>query len=99
MAPDSTADAEVARLAEHEAAVARAQEVEKECTASAERDAAATRACDALDRTRRERKAAAAALDDDNGGDSSVSASEDALGDLHDALLLHEAAALLNLHA
>src|SRR6185312_10380605 len=47
----------------------------------------------------RERKAAAAAIDDAHSQHGEPSVHGDSPGDLHGALLLHEAAALLNLHA
>ena len=85
------------RLAERAAALARAKEAEKEATAtSKERDDVATRARATLDRAAREHKAAAAASDHT---DESVFVHDERPGELHGTLLLHEAAALLNLHA
>ena len=91
-----------ARLAERAAALARPKEAEKEAAAaSKERDDAATRARAALECAAHERKAAAAALNAtaSNHTDESVSVHGKRPSDLHGALLLHEAAALLNLHA
>ena len=67
--------------------------------ASQERDAVATRVCAALGHAALKRMAATEALEEDNTHSivTDISA-PDGDGDLHDALL-HEAAAVLNLHS
>ena len=98
-APDATADAQK----EREAALARAEAAEQEAAAAAqERDAAAQRARDALARAARERALAAkGAPDADHDAEKEEdAASVDSGGTaLHHAILAHEAAALVNLHA
>jgi hypothetical protein len=85
--------------AAYEAALARLAQVEEEAVnASKARDAAVARA----DRERARAAAAAAALHPSTPVDSSAGGSASPAGgpaDLHSALLLQEAAALLNLHA
>jgi hypothetical protein len=82
-------------------ALARAAAAEKEAQdAVLERDAAAAHACDTLARAEQERAAAGAPGADDD--DEPPSDEEDRTSnhhDLHQALLLHEAAAIANLHA
>ncbi|XP_039788363.1 uncharacterized protein LOC120654781 [Panicum virgatum] len=93
------ADARAARQAAHDAALERARLAEEEAAAaSEERDDADARVRAALDHAALERKAAADPDDDDIDSASEVSVPGDAGGDLHDALLIHEVAALLNLH-
>jgi len=97
-ASDAAAEqARAARCAARQAALTRALEAEQEAAAAAqEQEAAAARARDALARAAAERKAAAPS-DDEDGDDSSAVDSEPPA--TPDPLLLHEAAALLNLHA
>jgi hypothetical protein len=86
----------VTRIAARDAALSRAQEAEKEAAAAAkDREDTDARARAALQHATRERKATADAIDDANNHHAEASVH----GDLHGALLLHEAAALLNLHA
>ncbi|XP_039805124.1 tol-Pal system protein TolA-like [Panicum virgatum] len=68
---------------------------------AAQEAAAAAHPREALDRATRERQAAATALDDKDDAHSIATDASlpDGEGDLNDALLLHEAAAVLNLHA
>ena len=96
-APDATADAQK----EREAALARAEAAEKEAAAAAlECDAAAQRARDALARAARERALAAKGAPDADHDAEEDAASVDSDGNtLHHAVLAHEAAALVNLHA
>ncbi|XP_062205181.1 uncharacterized protein LOC133907160 [Phragmites australis] len=81
------------RQAARDAALARALQAEEEAAAAAkDRDAAALRASEALARAAQERAAAASS-------DADCSSAPPAPTDLHSAMLLHEALALLNLHA
>ncbi|XP_066374667.1 uncharacterized protein [Miscanthus floridulus] len=84
---------------ERNAALARAAATEKEAqTAALELDAAAARARDALARAVQERSAAGAPADGDDEDDLSDHASDhNDNTDLHQALLLQEAAAIANL--
>jgi hypothetical protein len=102
-------DARQAHHTEHAAALTHAEGTEKEAAAaSKECDDAAARARAALERAAHERKAAAherkaaaAALNDaaSDHTDEFVSVHGESPGNLHGTLLLHKAAALLNLHA
>ena len=89
--------------AERETALARAEAAEQEAAAAAqERDAAAQRARDALARAAREQALAAKGAPD---ADPDAEKEKDAVSvdsggtTLHHAVLAHEAAALVNLHA
>lgn len=85
------------RQAARDAALARAEQAA--AAASAERDAAAARARDALALAARERALAAKVLDDDAVHDGGADDDKSLASDVDNALLFHEAAALLNLHA
>ena len=96
-------EAAAAAQKEREAALARAEAAEKEAAAAAlERDAAAQRARDALARAAKERALAAKG---DHGANRDEEKQEDAASvdsdgnAIHHAVLAHEAAALVNLHA
>lgn len=99
-------DARLARQAARDAALAHALEAEQEAAAATtERDAAAARVRDALARAASARAAAAAAeelegppVNDDDDGASIASHQTAHVPDVHAAMLLHEAAAVLNLH-
>ena len=97
------AAAAAAAKAEREAALARAEAAEQEAAAAAqERDAAAQRARDALTHAAREQALTAKGTPD---ADHDAEKEEDAASvdsggtALHHAVLAHEAAALVNLHA
>ena len=97
------AAAAAAAQAERETALARAEAAEQEAAAAAqERDAAAQRARDALARAAKERALAAKGTPD---ADHDAEKEEDAASvdsggtALHHAVLAHEAAAVVNLHA
>ncbi|XP_039778489.1 uncharacterized protein LOC120645819 [Panicum virgatum] len=96
--------AEAERLeAARAAALERASQAEEEAAAAVrDRDEAATRARAALDRAAKERAAAAASSPiTESPGDDAGDSPKPYAGkqDLQDALLLHEAAAIMNLHA
>jgi hypothetical protein len=97
--PDTDHAAATDRQAVYEAALARLAQAEEEAAnASKARDAAVARA----ERERARAAAAVAALRPSTPVDSSAGGSASPVGgpaDLHSALLLQEAAALLNLHA
>ena len=87
-------------IATRDATLSRAQEAEKEAAAAAkDREDADACARAVLQRAAHERKAAADAIDNANNHHAEPSVHGDSPGDLHGALLLHAAAALLNLHA
>ena len=80
--------------------LARAAEAEEEAAAAAkERDATAARARNALARAERECDAALPSDDDTDYRDADGTPPDSGPRDLHHALLLHEAAAIVNLHA
>ena len=93
------AAAAAAAQAECEAALARAEAAEQEDVATAqERDAAAQRTRDALARAARERALAAKGAPGAEKEEDAASVDSGGTA-LHHAVLAHEAAALVNLHA
>ena len=96
------ADRAVERAAARAAALELAQAAELEAAAaSKERDAAATRARDALKRAADARAVADAPSSDDEAEDDADTKDAKVVhgSDLHQAMLMHEAATVLNLHA
>lgn len=82
----------------HDATLARALQAKEEAAAAAkDRDVAAQRASDALARTTKERAAATAIATPGSSG-TVLGGAPAPTADLHTAMLLHEAVALLQLH-